>query len=116
MWDFNLSIGLVILGGLAFSILNWFKQMSCRTLLVAGLALVTGGACLGCGPFFWPRPALPRVGWPAGTLACLVEAVTDGRSSRLVWGVEPSPSGQRFAVWWELNCPRSKLMAVDRKG
>lgn len=115
MWNFNASIWLVILGGLALSWLGWIKQLGFRVLMLGWLVAVTLGACFMGGVSSWPKPALPEVRLAAGTLACLVEDVADGSSSLLIWDVETLPNGLRFALRWNLDCPRSKLMAIDRK-
>ena len=109
MENFNLSLKLVILRSLTSSLLSGIRWVSFSVLLLTGLSIVTFVVCFGCGVFFWPRPMLS-----AGV--CLVENVAAGHRAALVWEMEPSPAGQRFVLRWELTCPRSKLMTVDRKG
>lgn len=109
MENFNLSLGLMILGSLAFSLLSWIRQLSYRLVLIAGL-IVTVGACCGGGMAL----TLPA-NWTTETMACLTEDLADGHLSLPSWAMGPAPGGLAFVLHWELTCPRSKLMAVDRK-
>lgn len=111
MWDFNLNVGLLLLSGLAFSLLNGLKQLGGKVLLSAGLLMVVVSACMGCGSFYWPRPA----NLPVAAIVCLAEDLADSQLAPPVWTMEPSLEGLKFTLGWELVCPRSKLTAVDQK-
>ncbi len=67
----------------------------------------------------WPRPALPEACITLKTLACLAEQVADSQSP-VLWVAEAQPDGfgpDGFGIVPGLraNCPRHKMMAVDRK-